>query len=541
MTKRIALIHILVAVVCGAPAARAQTIDAILDSLQYGAFRYAWYQANPANGLIRDRSQSGSPCSIAAVGFGLSAICIGVDHGWVTRATAAARVRTTLETFWNGEQSTSATTAIGYQGFFYHFLDMNTALRMASWDTELSTIDTALLLAGILDAKAYFTGPAADEVQIRMLADAINQRVNWPFMQNTSGINAWSLRHGWKPATGFLMCGATTCDWIGYDEAMILYILALGSDSHPLANPALAWGEWTSGYSWQTWSTYSYVNFPPLFGHQYSHCWIDFSHTHDAYMRGQGIDYFENSRRATLAQRAYAIANPPAGSGIGANLWGFTASDGPSGYAAHGAPPPQSYDGTVTPTAAISSIPFAPAEVIPVIQNLWTNYKSLFWGPYGFRDAMNLVQNPDWYDADVLGIDQGPIAIMIENYLNGRVWTRFMKLPEINLGMRRAGFVFPVSVPVGGDGGGAGLELAPATPNPFNDHTVLRYRLAATGPARLTVHDVTGRVVARLVDGEQGAGLHEVRLAAGDLPSGVYRCRLEAGGRSVECVVVRLR
>src|SRR5262245_3150088 len=197
MTKRTTLLltHTLVALAGWVPAARAQTIDAILDSLQYGAFRYAWYQANPANGLIRDRSQTGSPCSIAAVGFGLSALCIGVDHGWVARDAAASRVRTTLETFWNGEQSTSATTAISYQGFFYHFLDMTTALRMASWDTELSTIDTALLLAGILDAKAFFTGPESDEVQIRALADQINQRVNWPFMQNTSGINAWSIRH----------------------------------------------------------------------------------------------------------------------------------------------------------------------------------------------------------------------------------------------------------------------------------------------------------------------------------------------------------
>ena len=436
MSTRItrAMLCALVAATCARPAA-AQTIDAILDSLQYGAFRYAWYQANPTNGLIRDRSQSGSPCSIAAEGFGLSAICVGVDHGWVSRSDAATRVLTALQTFWNGPQGSASSGTIGYQGLFYHFLDMNTALRMVTWDTELSTIDTALLLAGILDAKQYFTGSDATEVQIRALADSIYRRVNWPFVVNSNGKR---IKMGWKPGTGFANFG----DWTGYNEAMILYILAFGSPTKPvpLADIPTSWSGWTSGYNWSTQYGYTYVIFPPLFGHQYSHCWIDFRTIQDAYMQGKGITYFENSRRATLAQHAYCIANPFGRVGYSDTLWGLTASDGPTGYNARGAPPAQNDDGTITPTAPIGSIPFAPEIVIPTIRNLYGNYKTQLWGPYGFRDAFNLTPNPDWYGTDVIGIDQGPIILMIENYRTGLLWRLMQRCPYIITGLRRAGF-----------------------------------------------------------------------------------------------------
>ncbi len=536
MSKRITqmLIHTLVALACWAPAARAETTDAILDSLQYGAFRFAWDEANPANGLIRDRSQPWSPCSIAAQGFGLSAICIAVDHGWVTRASAAARVLAALQTFWNGPQGTAASGTIGYKGLFYHFLDMNAATR--TWDSELSTIDTALLLAGILDARQFFNGSNPDEVQIRSLADSIYRRVDWNFVSTCSPPCCTWIWMGWKPGTGFSGFGT----WQGYNEAMILYLLAIGSPTHPI--PGCAWSTWTATYSWQTHYGYSYVNFPPLFGHQYSHCWVDFRYHQDAYMSSKGITYFENSRRATYAQRAYCIANPSGRTGYSDILWGLTASDDPPPdplYLAHGAPPAQNDNGTITPTAPISSIPFAPEIVIPVVENLWTNYKSQLWGPYGFRDAFNLTVEPDWYDTDVLGIDQGPIAIMIENYRTGRVRSRFMQSPEIQAALAGAGFT--TAVGVADPARTPGVIRLEAAPNPFVSATAFHYRLERAGPVRLTVHDVAGRMVARLVDGEQGPGAHEARLEAGDLPSGVYRCRLELGGRAVERIVVRLR
>jgi len=539
MTKRLAhpLLVLLVGLACAAPPARAVTVettDAILDSLQYGAFRFAWDEANPVNGLIRDRSQPGSPCSIAANGFGFSAICIGVDHGWVSRSAAASRVLVALQTFWNGPQGTAASGTIGYQGLFYHFLDMNTATR--TWSSELSTIDTALLLAGILDAKRFFNGAAADEIQIRALADSIYQRVNWTFVSTCSPPCCTLIWMGWKPGTGFSGFGA----WTGYNEAMILYLLAIGSPTHPI--PGCAWSSWTAFYDWETHYGYSYLRFPPLFGHQYSHCWVDFRYWNDAYMSARGLTYFENSERATYAQRAYCIANPGSFTGYGANLWGLTASDDPPPaplYIAHGAPPAENDNGTITPTAAISSIPFAPEIVIPVIENLWTNYKSVLWGPYGFRDAFNLEVEPDWYGADVLGIDQGPITIMIENYRTGRVWSRFMQNPEIVAGLEGAGFNAIVGVedprPIPATGR---LEVAP---NPMVSHAAIRYRLARAARVRLAVYDVSGREVARLVDREEGPGMREVVFDGAALPAGVYRCRLEAGETTLERIVVRLR
>lgn len=531
------LLVLLVVLGCWAPSARAatqETTEAILDSLQYGAYRYAWDQASATSGLIRDRSQVGSPCSIAAQGFGITAICIAVDHGWVSRADAAARVLLGLQTLWNAPQGSAASGISGYNGLYYHFLDLTTGLRV--WDSELSTIDTALLLAGILDAKQFFDGPAANEVQIRALADQIYQRVDWTFMQTCASCCPL-IWMGWKPGTGFSGFGA----WTRYSEAMILYLLAIGSPTHPI--PGCAWSTWTAFYnSWETHYGFTHLRFAPLFGHQYTHCWVDFRIYNDPYMSAKGITYFENSRRATYAQRAYCIANPSGRVGYSANLWGLTASDDPPPaplYLAHGAPPAENDNGTITPTAAISSIAFAPEIVIPVIENLWTNYKTQLWGPYGFRDAFNLTVNPVWYGADVLGIDQGPITIMIENYRTGRVWNRFMRNADVQAALQRAGFTGvtavhePERVPAAG-----GLA---ASPNPFVSHTMVRYQTATAGHVRLTVYDVSGREVARLVDRAEGPGTHEARLDGAGLRSGVYRCRLEAGGRTLQRDLIRLR
>ena len=255
--------------------AQALTTEALLDSLQYTAFRYFWYEANPTNGLVKDRSTPGSPCSIAATGFGLSAICIGIDHGWVSRADGRDRVLTTLNTFWTKPQGSGASGYIGYKGLYYHFLDMNTALR--TWNCEVSTIDSALLFGGILDAKQYFSTSDPGDVLVRQLADPIYQRADWDFFRNFNQ----GILMGWKPTTGFGGFG----QWIGYNEAMILYILAFGSPTHAVPNNA--WAAWTSGYDWLTYNGRSFVSFPPLFGHQYSHCWVDFRFIRDPTCRAR--------------------------------------------------------------------------------------------------------------------------------------------------------------------------------------------------------------------------------------------------------------
>jgi len=538
----------LVALLATASASRAQNTEAILDSLQYTGFHYFWDLGNPANGLCPDRSTPGSVCSIASTGFGLSAITVGIDHGWISRSDGAARVRTTLNTFWTYPQGPGTSGVIGYNGLFYHWLDMTTGLRRVDWNAELSTIDTALLFAGIMHCHEYFDGGDTEEVAIRALADSITRRADWNFMRN----GAPGLEMGWLPTTGFSSFGR----WIGYNEAMIMYIMAIGSPTHPI--PGTDWNTWLSGYSYGQFNANigPYVQFPPLFGHQYSHCWIDFRTARDAYMQLKGSTYFENSRRATLSQIGYARqrgdfeqffpGNHTYAYGESDSLWGFTASDDPSGYVAHGAPS-GTENGTIAPTAAITSLVFCPDSVWRCVLNMWNNRNTVsggkvfsYWGPYGFGDAFNPEQTP-WFDTAVLGIDQGPIVVMLENYRTGGVWSRFMTHPDIVNGMSLAGFV-PVPTAVNGPGSPRtpSLELA-AIPNPFRAATTLRYSLAASGRVRLTVYDVGGRAVARPVDGVETGGAHEVQLAGEHLPAGVYEVRLDAGGASLVRRAVLLR
>jgi hypothetical protein len=397
---------------------------AFLDLVQHTAFDYFWYETNPQNGLVKDRSSYTSLSSIAAVGFGLSALTVGIDRGWISREVGRARVLTTLTFLWNSPHGPEA-DATGYNGFYYHFLDMQTGRR--DGDTELSTIDTALLLGGVLHVQEYFDQLDATEARIRTLADALYRRVDWPWMQ----VRSVKLCHGWKPETGFL-----PHDWGGYNEAMILYLLALGSPTFPISPQA--WTAWTSSYDWQTHYGQAFVVFPPLFGHQYSHVWVDFRNIQDTYMRAKGLDYFENSRRATLANRAYAIANPHGWADYGENVWGLTASDIPSSYSARGAPPPERDDGTITPTAAGGSFAFTPHESLAALRHMYATYRTQIWGPYGFKDAFN--PSMKWFATDYLGIDQGPIVLMIENYRSGRIWHVFMQHPAIQRGLEHAGF-----------------------------------------------------------------------------------------------------
>jgi hypothetical protein len=403
--------------------------EAFLDYLEEANFDYFWYTANPANGLIPDRSTP-SACSIASVGFGLTAIGIAIDHGWVTRDQGAARVLTTLNTFWNGPQGTNATGVIGYNGWFYHFLDMNTATRSGS--SELSSIDTALLLGGVLYCKQYFNGANATETSIQTLAGNIFNRVNWlwfaPDIPGTNGV-----RMGWLPNTGFSTFG----DWIGYDEGMLIYLLGMGAATNPL--PAACWNFWTSGYSFATFYGESFVTFPPLFGHEYSHCWVDFRHVGDSYMNAHTSTYFENSHRAALAQQAYCIANPLGWPGYSSLDWGLTACDDPFGYAAHGSPPADNDNGTIAFTAAGGALAFASEIALPTLKYFYNTGRQHFWTQYGFIDSFNIFQS--WFDNAELGIDQGPIVIMAENYRNQSIWHWFMQNPEIQRGMQQGGFV----------------------------------------------------------------------------------------------------
>ncbi|HWJ21969.1 MAG TPA: glucoamylase family protein [Gemmatimonadaceae bacterium] len=430
---------------------------AFVDTLEERTFRWFWDTTNPANGLTPDRYPTRSFSSVAAVGFALTAYPVGIERGYVSRADAAQRTLTTLRFFWTAPQGAQASGVTGYHGFFYHFLDMGTGVRFRT--VELSTIDTSLLLGGVLFCREYYDQPGVVEDSIRALADSIYYRVDWQWARARPPLVAM----GWTPEQGFHQL-----DWRGYDEAMVLYVLALGSPTHPV-DPA-AWSEWTRTYQWTSYYGEPQVPFPPLFGHQYSHVWIDFRGIRDPYMRGRGMDYFENSRRATLSQRAYAIANPRQWKGYSADVWGLTASDGPSdtafvvdgktrqffSYSARGPAtlePNTRDDGTLAPTAAGGSIPFAPEVAVPALVAMRERYGGAIFNRYGFLDAFNLTwpdsvrpreggtaPNVGWVDTDQLGIDQGPIVAMIENYRSGLVWKYMRRSPYVRRGLERAGF-----------------------------------------------------------------------------------------------------
>ena len=428
---------------------------AFLDTLQQRTFAFFWERTNPRNGLTLDRWPTKSFSSIAAVGFALAAYPIGVERNYVTRAEARQRVLTTLRFFWAAPQGEARSGMTGYKGFFYHFLDMESGERFE--DVELSSIDTTLLLGGVLFCQAYFDGDDPGEVAIRAYADSLYRRVDWRWMQ----VRKPRVSMGWDPGAGF-----HTYDWRGLNEAMLLYVLALASPTSPV--DSTAWSEWTSTYAWGKFYGQEHANFAPLFGHQYSHAFIDFRGIRDEYMRRRGIDYFENSRRATYAQRAYAMANPEGWTGYGKASWGLTASDGPADtslkvagrprqfmeYAARGAAMNEIRDdGTIAPTAVGGSLPFAPEITLPTLVAMRERHGDPLFGQYGFVDAFNetwpgevrpgmgqVVAGRGWYDTDYLGIDQGPILIMIENYRSDLVWRYMRKHPVIIRGLRRAGF-----------------------------------------------------------------------------------------------------
>jgi hypothetical protein len=402
---------------------------AFLEDLQRRSFDFFWHEANPANGFGRDRS-GGDWCSVAGLGFGFSAICIGVDHGWITRQEGCRRILLTLETLAAAPQGEAPRGMAGNRGWFYHFLERDRPERV-DW-CEVSTVDTALFFAGAFDASIRFDNPQdPEECRLRQLADEMFRRIDWQWM--TEGQPTLSL--SWHPADGF-----SKCRWHGYNEGMIIYILALGTDRQPLSPDF--WNAWTKNYQWKQREGFQYLQFAPLFGHQYSHCWIDFRNIADDYMRKKGITYFENSRRAVFAQQAYALRNPRKFPNYGLWEWGFTACNGPrrdgvDGYCARGAPPAELDDGTIAPTAVAGSIAFAPEICLPTLRQFRQRYPAL-WGKYGFTDAYNAKVN--WIDDQYFAIDQGPIVLMIENYLTGATWRRTMSHPVIRRGLARAGF-----------------------------------------------------------------------------------------------------
>lgn len=416
--------------------------EALLDRIQRAAFGYFLRTFNPANGLVADTTRKDSPSSIAVVGFALSSYPVAVERGWITREDAAQRTLVALRFFWTSAQNENADST-GYKGFYYHFLDLQSGQRV--WQSELSLIDTTLLLAGILIAGVYFSRSTPSEAEIPELADALYRRIDWPWAQ----ISKSTLSQGWKPECGFLHYG-----WEGYNEATILYVLGLASPTHPL--PDTSYSAWTSTYQWENLYGHEFLYAGPLFIHQFSHAWIDFRGIQDRFMREKGIDYFENSRRAAYVQREYALHNPHEFEGYGENCWGLSAGDGPGdqvlrldgrgrrffGYSARGVPYGPD-DGTIAPSATLASIPFAPAIAMSAVRHLFERYPEMaaeYMLPSGLNPTFAGNGRRCWRSEDYFGLDQGIIVMMIENYRSQLIWNLMRQCPYIRIGLQRAGF-----------------------------------------------------------------------------------------------------
>lgn len=397
--------------------------EQFLEDLQHRSFNYFWEQADPQTGLVPDRARMDglaldenhrNVASSAATGFGLTALCIGAEHGWITKNQARERTLNTLRFF--------AGRAFEKHGWFYHWLDAKTGDRR--WNSEVSSIDTALLLAGVLTARQYFR----DDPEIQKLATKIYERVDFHWMLNG---NPLLLSHGWKPETGFLKPF-----WDTFSEDTILYLLAIGSPAHP--TPSASWyALWRDRYRYEGHTYFTTIGVP-LFMHQYPQAWIDFRNRRES--RGDRIDYFTNSREATLAHRAFCLNLSYDFPEFRSDMWGITASDSAKGYLAWGGPPRDpEIDGTLVPSAAGGSLMFTPMLSLAALRAMHEKYGDKVYGKYGFIDAFN--PKNGWYDSDVIGINAGIILLSAENSRNGNVWKWSMQNREIPEAMQKIGFV----------------------------------------------------------------------------------------------------
>jgi hypothetical protein len=386
--------------------------DMFLEELEHASFRFFWDQTNPATGIVRDRCNAIAPDrgdlgSIAATGFGLTALCIGDKRGYVSHAEARVRAASTLRFLWKKMPN--------HRGFFYHWANINTGERV--WDSEVSSVDTAILLCGILMCRQHFP-----HSEISMLAYDIFNRIDWTWLSEDTSI----LPHGWTPESGFLQYR-----WDKYSELMMMYLLGLGSFSHPL--PSETWNAWKR-LNFEYDGIRYIGSFAPLFVHQYSQAWFDFRGKRD-----QFADYFKNSAKATEVHRKFCMDLASQFPDYSESLWGITASDSSRGYVVWGGPPATGpIDGTVVPCAAGGSLPFLPNETLQVLKTIKDRYGERAWTQYGFVDAFNPLTR--WFDTNVIGIDTGITLLMAENLRTGFVWESFMKNPEAQRGMERAGF-----------------------------------------------------------------------------------------------------
>lgn len=419
-----------------------QETEALLDRLQRAAFGYFEMHSHPLTGLVADTSRPGSPCSIAATGFALSSYPVACSRGWITRGEGAARVLAVLR-FLSESPQGKAPDATGYRGLFYHFLDMETGRR--TWNCELSLIDSAILMAGMLTAATFFDGEDAGEVEIRHLAQEIYARADWRFALGRQA----TLNMGWKPGSGFLRYR-----WTGYSEGLLLYILALGSPTHAI--PAESYAAFAGSYAWTQVEGRPFAACGPLFTHLFAHAFMDLHGIADPETLLRQTDYVENTRLAIAAQRQYAGDNPGGFDGYGPDCWGLSACDGPKGsmrmkaggsrrfrgYLARGVPHGPD-DGTLVPWAAHACLPFAREASLRALAYGLAHFPQLLTDdrfPASFNPGIVGQGTAGWVHDSTVGIDQGLVVVMIEAARSGLPWRLARETPAIRRGLGKAGF-----------------------------------------------------------------------------------------------------
>jgi len=489
----------------------AMTDEEFLDMTERATFRYFWDYAHPACGLARERFGSGETCTIGGSGFGVLAIIAGVERGYITRRQGAERMYKIVNFLKN--------KAIRYHGAFSHWVNGTTGetIPFSTYDDGGDLVETAFMIQGLLAARQYFNQSDTYEVLVRSFVTSIWQAVEWDWYSRSGNFIYWH----WSPNYGWQMNFRVQ----GPNEAMIVYLLAIASTTHGVSASLFTSG-WASSnyyvngksfYGYKLWVGWDYGG--PLFFAHYSFLGFDPRNKKDKY-----CNYFENNKSHALIHRAYAVANPKKFKDYGANNWGFTASDDPTGYGVH---EPSNDNGTISPTAALSSMPYTPTESIEYLKNIYRTYGSKVWKDYGFIDAYNPNQN--WFATSYLAIDQGPIIDMIENYRSGLLWSKFMANPEIQPMLDAIGFAADPSDVSNDETIPATFALKQNYPNPFNPETKIQYHLASPGLVKLRVFDLLGNEIVRLVNTEQKAGTYSINFNSGAyrLSSGAYFYRLE--------------
>lgn len=417
--------------------------ESMLDSIQHKTFQYFLNEYHPEFGIVKDRTAPDAFASIAATGWSLPSFAIGVERNWISRDEAAKRTLKTLKFFYDSRNDPSR----GYNGFYYHFLDWKSGNRFDK-NVELSSVDTGILMMGVIFARNYYIKDNEQENEIRSIAEKLLGNLDWSiFYMDEKSHHPYTISMAWYPEKGTVNWG-----WHGYTEGLFLYILAAGTG---IENPQQSYQGWLKGYEWKTpYEGLSHVVFPPLFGHQFSQAFIDFRGLADPYLKEKKIDYFENSRRATLTQSEYCQENPKGWKGYDKYTWGITATDGPGsaynydkykfeGYAGRGTSGKEftvAEDGTIAPYGVLCSLPFTPELSLATIKNINNKMGSKIWGKYGYFDAFNETAN--WVGHDFIGLDQGPMLMMIENFRTGMIWDYMMKDPIIQRGLENLNFEY---------------------------------------------------------------------------------------------------